>query len=56
MKRTITILSLAFALTVAAFSQAAPAPQPNLLRPERLSLWVRHPFCNGNWKSRKIQI
>jgi hypothetical protein len=30
MKRTITILSLAFALTVAAFSQAAPAPQPKL--------------------------
>ena len=27
MKRTITILSLAFALTVAAFAQAAPGPQ-----------------------------
>lgn len=28
MKRTITILSLAFALTVAAFTQIAPAQQP----------------------------
>ncbi len=34
MKRTITILSLAFALTVAAFSQAAPTPQS---KPEHLS-------------------
>ena len=34
MKRTITILSLALALTVAAFVQAAPAQQP---KPEQLS-------------------
>ena len=34
MKRTFTILSLAFVLTVAAFSQAVPAAQP---KPEHLS-------------------
>lgn len=34
MKRTITILSLAIALTVAAFAQVAPAKQP---KPEHLS-------------------
>ena len=34
MKRTITILSLAFALTVAAFAQAAPAQQA---KPDHLS-------------------
>ncbi len=34
MKRTITILSLVFVLTVAAFAQAAPAQQP---KPEHLS-------------------
>jgi hypothetical protein len=34
MKRTITILSLALALTVAAFAQGAPAQQP---KPEHLS-------------------
>src|ERR1035441_7650412 len=34
MKRTITILSLVFVLTVAAFAQVAPTPQP---KPEHLS-------------------
>ena len=34
MKRTIAILSLVFVLTVAAFAQGAPAPQP---KPEHLS-------------------
>jgi hypothetical protein len=35
MKRTIAILSLVFVLTVAAFAQIAPAPQP---KPEHLSM------------------